>query len=59
MVSLRKERINERKGRVNTALRCCEDVFLPREFSDLGGEDQVLRVAARPGLVSAWRAAPQ
>jgi hypothetical protein len=22
----------------------CEDVFLPREFRDLGGEDQVLRV---------------
>jgi hypothetical protein len=29
------------------------------KWADLGGEDQVLRVAARPGLVSAWRAAPQ
>src|SRR5437879_1581780 len=26
-----------------------EDVFLPREFADLGGEDQVLRVLVREG----------
>jgi hypothetical protein len=27
------------KGRI--ARKICEDVFLPREFRDLGGEDQV------------------
>lgn len=32
-------RIEERIAR-----RRSEDVFLPREFRDLGGEDQVLRV---------------
>jgi hypothetical protein len=34
-----RERIETRMGR-----KPCEDVFLPREFADLGGEDQVLRV---------------
>ena len=34
-----RERIERRIARRQT-----EDVFLPREFSDLGGEDQVLRV---------------
>jgi hypothetical protein len=34
-----RERIEERIARKRR-----DDVFLPREFSDLGGEDQVLRV---------------
>ena len=34
-----RERIETRMAR-----RRGEDVFLPREFADLGGEDQVLRV---------------
>lgn len=39
-----RERIEERIAR-----KAGEDVFLPREFTDLGGEDQVLR--ALRGLV--------
>ena len=34
-----RERIEERIARKRG-----EDVFLPREFRDLGGEDQVLRI---------------
>jgi len=34
-----RERIEERMARKRG-----DDVFLPREFRDLGGEDQVLRV---------------
>jgi hypothetical protein len=30
------------EGRI--ARKCGDDVFLPREFRDLGGEDEVLRV---------------
>jgi hypothetical protein len=43
------------RGRIETriARRRGEDVFLPREFADLGGEDQVLRVLR--GLVREGR----
>src|SRR5271166_5468295 len=34
-----RDRIEQRIAR-----KRCDDVFLPREFRDLGGEDQVLRV---------------
>jgi hypothetical protein len=43
-----RERIETRIGRKRD-----EDVFLPREFADLGGEDQVLRVLR--GLVREGR----
>jgi hypothetical protein len=43
----RQKTLRERiEGRI---ARKCDDVFLPREFRDLGGEDQVLR--ALRGLV--------
>jgi len=46
-----RERIEERIARKKR-----DDVFLPREFRDLGGEDQVLRVLRTLVRESAWSA---
>jgi hypothetical protein len=41
---MRRQRTLREKIEGRIARRPSEDVFLPREFADLGGEDQVLRV---------------
>jgi hypothetical protein len=41
---MRKQKTLREKIERRIARRRGEDVFLPREFADLGGEDQVLRV---------------
>jgi hypothetical protein len=41
---MRRQRTLREKIEGRIARRPGEDVFLPREFADLGGEDQVLRV---------------
>jgi hypothetical protein len=45
-VRVRQQKTLRERIEARIAWKRGEDVFLPREFRDLGGEDQVLRVGA-------------